>query len=58
MKPLQIALLVVAGAVGGAIVMKVTQRPQPVAPAAVVAQGCWDRSVDTCQVARTVEERG
>ena len=29
MKPLQIALLVVAGAVGGAIVMKVTERPQP-----------------------------
>ncbi|PWU03001.1 MAG: hypothetical protein C5B51_19855 [Terriglobia bacterium] len=38
MKPLQIALLVVAGAVGGAIVMKVTQRPQTVAPAPVVAQ--------------------
>src|SRR5579864_3268717 len=38
MKPLQIALLVVAGAVGGAIVMKVTQRPQPAAPAPVVAQ--------------------
>lgn len=38
MKPLQIALLVVAGAVGGAIVMKVVQRPQPVAPAPVVAQ--------------------
>jgi hypothetical protein len=34
-KPLQIALLVVAGAVGGAIVMKVTERPQPAAlPAA------------------------
>jgi hypothetical protein len=31
-KPLQIALLVVAGAVGGAIVMKVTERPQPAAP--------------------------
>ena len=31
MKPLQIALLVVAGAVGGAIVMKVTERPQPAA---------------------------
>ena len=42
MKPFQIALLVVAGAVGGAVVMKVTQRPQPVvapaAPAPVVAQ--------------------
>ena len=38
MKPLQIALLVVAGAVGGAIVMKVAQRPQPAAPAPVVAQ--------------------
>jgi len=31
-KPLQIALLVVAGAVGGAIVMKVSERPQPAAP--------------------------
>lgn len=29
MKPLQIGLLVVAGAVGGAILMKVTDRPQP-----------------------------
>jgi len=38
MKPLQIALLVVAGAVGGAIVMKVAQRPQPAVPAPVVAQ--------------------
>ena len=42
MKPFQIALLVVAGAVGGAVVMKVTQRPQPVVapatPAPVVAQ--------------------
>jgi len=38
MKPLHIALLVVAGAVGGAVVMKVVQRPQPVAPAPVVAQ--------------------
>ena len=34
-KPLQIALLVVAGAVGGAIVMRVTERPQqPALPAA------------------------
>src|SRR6516225_850772 len=31
-KPLQIALLVVAGAVGGAVVMKLTERPQPAAP--------------------------
>jgi len=40
MKPLQIALLVVAGALGGAVVMKVWQRPQPApAPAPpVVAQ--------------------
>lgn len=38
MKPLQIALLVVAGAVGGAIVMKVVQQPQPTASAPVVAQ--------------------
>ena len=36
MKPLQIALLVVAGALGGAVVMKVWQRPQPApAPAPV-----------------------
>ncbi len=38
MKPLQIALLVVAGAVGGAVVMKVTQRPQPAEPTPAVAQ--------------------
>ncbi|HLK47774.1 MAG TPA: hypothetical protein VKT49_06550 [Bryobacteraceae bacterium] len=39
MKPFQIALLVVAGAVGGAVVMKVASRPQPAAPPApVVAQ--------------------
>lgn len=39
MKPFQIALLVVAGAVGGAVVMKVVERPQPAAPPApVVAQ--------------------
>jgi len=41
MKPFQVALLVVAGAVGGAVVMKVMQRPQPAAPATpapVVAQ--------------------
>ncbi len=38
MKPLHIALLVVAGAVGGALVMKVTQRPQQPAPVPVVAQ--------------------
>jgi len=38
MKPLQIALLVVAGAVGGAVVMKVSQRPQAAAPAPAVAQ--------------------
>lgn len=37
MKPLHIVLLVVAGAVGGAIVMKVAQKPQP-APTPVVAQ--------------------
>jgi hypothetical protein len=33
MKPVQIALLVVAGAVGGAVIMKVSQRPQPAAEA-------------------------
>lgn len=38
MKPFQVALLVVAGAVGGAVVMKVMQRPAPVAPSPVVAQ--------------------
>jgi len=37
-KPVQIALLVVAGAVGGAIVMKVTQRPQPAAPSPAASQ--------------------
>jgi hypothetical protein len=31
MKPVQIALLVVAGAVGGAIIVKVSERPQPAA---------------------------
>jgi len=38
MKPFQVALLVVAGAVGGAVVMKVMQRPAPVASSPVVAQ--------------------
>lgn len=38
MKPLHIALLVVAGAVGGAVVMKVMQPSQPATPAPVVAQ--------------------
>ncbi|SPF51379.1 conserved exported hypothetical protein [Candidatus Sulfopaludibacter sp. SbA4] len=40
MKPLQIALLVVAGALGGAVVMKVWQRPQaaPAPAPPVVAQ--------------------
>jgi hypothetical protein len=38
MKPIQIALLVVAGAIGGAVVMKVVQRSQPSASAPVVAQ--------------------
>ena len=38
MKPLQIGLLVVAGALGGALIMKFTQRPAPApAPAARVA---------------------
>jgi hypothetical protein len=37
-KPVQIALLVVAGAVGGAIVMKVTERPQSAAPPAASTQ--------------------
>lgn len=38
MKPLQIVLLMVAGAVGGAVVMRVWQRPQPAAREAVVAR--------------------
>ncbi len=42
MKPFQVALLVIAGGVGGAVVMRVMQRPAPVAPvttpAPVVAQ--------------------
>jgi len=37
-KPVQIALLVVAGAVGGAIAMKVTERPQPAAPSPAASQ--------------------
>ena len=38
MKPLQIVLLMVAGAVGGAVVMRVWQRVQPAAREAVVAR--------------------
>jgi hypothetical protein len=38
MKPLQIGLLLVAGALGGALVMKVAQRPQPPVAAPLVAQ--------------------
>jgi len=42
MKPFQVALLVIAGGVGGAVVMKIMQRPAavvaPAAPAPVVAQ--------------------
>lgn len=40
MKPVQMGLLVIAGALGGAVMMKVVQRPQPVAvtaPAPVTA---------------------
>jgi hypothetical protein len=37
MKPLHIGLLIAAGAIGGAVVMKVTQRPQP-APPVMTAQ--------------------
>ena len=36
MKPLQIGVLMVAGALGGALVMRVVQRPQPVSQARVV----------------------
>ena len=38
MKPLHIVLLVAAGALGGAVIMKVVHKPQTAAPAAVVAQ--------------------
>ena len=44
MKPLQIALLVVAGAVGGAVVMKLTERPQPAAPASASTASSSDSS--------------
>jgi type IV secretory pathway VirB10-like protein len=37
MKPVNILLLVLAGALGGAVIMKVAQRPKPAAPAAAVA---------------------
>ncbi len=37
MKPVHILLLILAGAIGGAVVMKVMQKPQP-APAPVMAQ--------------------
>src|ERR1039458_1249963 len=38
MKPLHVGVLLVAGAIGGAVIMKVAFQPQTVAPAAVVAQ--------------------
>ena len=38
MKPLHVGVLLVAGAIGGAVIMKVAFHPQTVAPAAVVAQ--------------------
>jgi len=38
MKPVQVGVLVVVAAVGGALVMKVFERPQPTAPAAVAPQ--------------------
>src|ERR1019366_6933898 len=38
MKPLHVGVLLVAGAFGGAVIMKVAFQPQTVAPAAVVAQ--------------------
>jgi hypothetical protein len=37
MKPLHVGVLLVAGAIGGAVIMKVAFQPQTVAPAAVVA---------------------
>ena len=38
MKPLHIVLLVAAGAIGGALIMKVVQKPQTAEPAGVVSQ--------------------
>ena len=38
MKPLHIVILLAAGAIGGAVIMKVAQKPQTAAPAPVVAQ--------------------
>src|ERR1039458_3390802 len=38
MKPLHVGILLVAGAFGGAVIMKVAFHPQTGAPAAVVAQ--------------------
>ena len=38
MKPLHIVLLVAAGAIGGALIMKVVQKPQAAEPVGVVAQ--------------------
>ena len=38
MKPLHIVVLVAAGALGGAVIMKVALKPQTAAPAPVVSQ--------------------
>jgi hypothetical protein len=38
MKPLHIVLLVAAGAIGGALIMRVVQKPRTTAPAGVVSQ--------------------
>lgn len=38
MKPLHIVVLLAAGAIGGAVIMQVARKPQPAAPAPVVAQ--------------------
>ena len=38
MKPLHIVLLVAAGAIGGALIMKVVQKPRTAEPAGVVSQ--------------------
>jgi hypothetical protein len=53
LKPVQIALLVVAGAVGGAIVMKVTERPQPAAPAPAVSQNAAENQAPAAVPATT-----
>src|SRR5450631_321002 len=44
MKPLHIVLLIAAGAAGGAVLMKVTQKPVPMAQARPAAEAVPQRS--------------